>query len=302
VELLEEMQVVQGRDDYGLTVEQTSAWAGVFYFASRLKRPDTKAQPLVTWPEGNGRVVAHLAHAVGDRLKLNCPVRAIVPTERDGQTVCEVIILGREDQPPRGFRARRVIFAAPQFMAPFVIRGFRQARGQVAAEFQYGAWLVANLSLRDRPAESGFPLAWDNVLYDSPGLGYVTATHQCGRDWGPTVLTYYYALCADNPRAARGWLLGLDWEECAEIVLSDLERAHPDLRGLITRLDVMRWGHAMISPRPGFLWGAARQAARQPFHGVHFAHSDLSGVALLEEAFYHGRRAAGEVLVELGRS
>jgi hypothetical protein len=29
---------------------------------------------------------------------------------------------------------------------------------------------------------------------------------------------------------------------------------------------------------------------------VHFANTDLSGVALFEEAFYHGLRAADEVL------
>jgi len=32
----------------------------------------------------------------------------------------------------------------------------------------------------------------------------------------------------------------------------------------------------------------------------HFAHSDLSGVALFEEAFYHGLRAAEEILAERG--
>jgi hypothetical protein len=34
----------------------------------------------------------------------------------------------------------------------------------------------------------------------------------------------------------------------------------------------------------------------KPVRGVHFAHSDLSGIALFEEAFYHGVRAAEEVL------
>jgi len=29
---------------------------------------------------------------------------------------------------------------------------------------------------------------------------------------------------------------------------------------------------------------------------IHFAHTDLSGVPLFEEAFYHGIRAAEEVL------
>ncbi|MGE9665511.1 hypothetical protein ACQPWO_33530, partial [Escherichia coli] len=48
------------RDDYGMTVEQTSAWAGLFYFASRMSAPGAEAQSLITWPEGNGRLVAHL--------------------------------------------------------------------------------------------------------------------------------------------------------------------------------------------------------------------------------------------------
>ncbi len=58
----------------------------------------------------------------------------------------------------------------------------------------------------------------------------------------------------------------------------------------------MRWGHAMISPRPGFIWGEHRQKALVPYRNIHFAHTDLSGIALFEEAFYHGLRAAGEVL------
>ena len=62
------------------------------------------------------------------------------------------------------------------------------------------------------------------------------------------------------------------------------------------RLDVMRWGHAMIRPRPSFIWGSDRAAAARPFRGVHFANADLSGVGLFEEAFYHGVRAAEEVM------
>ena len=45
------------RDDYGLTLEQTSAWAGLFYFASRVSKPGDESQPLMTWPEGNGRFI-----------------------------------------------------------------------------------------------------------------------------------------------------------------------------------------------------------------------------------------------------
>ena len=91
-------------------------------------------------------------------------------------------------------------------------------------------------------------------------------------------------------------MLQLGWEEWAELALADLERPHSDIRRLTARLDVMRWGHAMIRPRPGFVSGAARREAAKPFRGIHFAHSDLSGLALFEEAFDHGLRAADEVL------
>ena len=80
-----------------------------------------------------------------------------------------------------------------------------------------------------------------------------------------------------------------------------LERAHPEIRTLTQRLDVMRWGHAMIRPRPGFVWGGARLRESQPFGSVHFANTDLSGLALFEEAQDHGLRAAEEVLAASGR-
>jgi hypothetical protein len=64
----------------------------------------------------------------------------------------------------------------------------------------------------------------------------------------------------------------------------------------VERLDIMRWGHAMIRPKPGFIWGGARRNAARPHRGIHFAGADLSGIALFEEAFHHGVRAAEEVL------
>src|SRR5262249_2990448 len=139
----------------------------------------------------------------------------------DGKPEVEAVVL-REDGSVYGVRAEQVIFAAPQFVAPYVIRGYRQERGALAREFEYGSWMVANLSLRNRPEEEETSLAWDNVLYESPSLGYVVSTHQSGIDHGPTVFTYYYPLCDDNPRSARERLLSLGWSEWADVTLTDL--------------------------------------------------------------------------------
>jgi glycine/D-amino acid oxidase-like deaminating enzyme len=293
------------RDDYGATLGRTSAWAGIFYYASRLRTPGAEAQPIVTWPEGNGRLVAHLFDSARARVRLGVAATEIVP-EEGGVRVAACAEGGAR---VFGFRAERVIFAAPHFLARHLLRPWRDHPPPHLSELEYGAWMVANLTLSDRPASrsgepqgtpggrvAGFPLAWDNVLYDSPSLGYVVATHQKARDRGPTVFTYYYPLTDSDPHAARRRLYEAGWGEWAEIALADLSVPHPDIRALTTRLDVVRWGHAMIRPRPGFIFGRARAEARRPYRNVHFAHSDLSGIPIFEEALYQGVRAAEEVL------
>jgi len=286
------------RDDYGTRADQTSAWAGLFYFAARRARPGADARPYVTWPEGNGRLAQYLAEPIRKHTRTGLAVVDVNPVARDRQHL-EITALNASGQ-PAGFRAEQIVFAAPHFLTRYVIRPYRAIPPAHVAEFEYVPWMVANLTLRDRPGGNGFPLAWDNVFYDSPSLGYVVATHQRGPEFGPTVLTYYYPLCDADTRAARTRLLGMDWRDCAMLTLTDIRVAHPEIDALVERMDVMRWGHAMIRPRPGFMWGGARRAAQRPFRGIHFAHSDLSGVSLFEEAFYHGVRAAEEVLIERG--
>lgn len=283
------------RDDYGATAEQVSAWAGLFYFVARLKRPGAEAQPLLTWPEGNGRFVRFLAERVKSRLRPGWAVSEIV-SRGDGNQAASDVVAVTADRQVRGYHARRVIFAAPQYVARHALRDYRERPPPYVQEFEYGAWMVANLHLRDRPTEVGAEMAWDNVLVESPALGYVVNTHQQGRDHGPTTFTYYFALCDADPRQARSRLLASGWHDWADVALTDLTKAHADIREQVERLDIMRWGHAMIRPKPGFIWSAARRHAAQPYRGIHFAGADLSGIALFEEALYHGVRAAEETL------
>src|SRR5262249_24485979 len=79
------------RDDYGTTLEQTSAWAGLFYFASRLRKPGAEAQPLLTWPEGNGRIVSHLHGKAQEHVRLGQAVAEIIPTEMEGKKGVDVV-------------------------------------------------------------------------------------------------------------------------------------------------------------------------------------------------------------------
>lgn len=288
------------RDDYGLVAADTSAWAGLFYFASRQRAPGGAAQSILTWPDGNHALVRHLAtHAA---IETGVAVHSV---DEAGQ----VLAVGRDGA--FGIRARRVILAVPAFVRDRLVPhtgtgGKASIAGQGAGATlgrgprgetwgDYGAWAVANVHLRARPAEAHHaPPAWDNVFRDSPSLGYVSATHQRGRDHGPTVWTWYYPFPGDA-RHARTQLAGAGYADWAEVVLADLERAHPDVRALASHIEVAFWGHGMIRPRTGSLFSGARAERARPAGTIHFAHTDLSGLALFEEAFDHGLRAAREV-------
>jgi hypothetical protein len=284
------------RDDFGSTLARTSAWAGIHYFAARMEDPYGEPAEFLTWPEGNGRLVQHLAAAAGGRLRLGALVTEVAP-RRDRVEVAYWDATGGR---ALGLRAGHVIFALPRFLAAPLLAPWRAAPPAFLRETVYGSWMVANLTLRDRPLSRGFPLAWDNVLYDSPSLGYVVATHQAGRDHGPTVFTYYLPLVEDDVAQARGRLLERTWEEWVRLILADLGPAHPGFRDLVERVDVYLWGHAMVRPRPGFCWSDALAASARPLGRVHFAHTDLSGMALFEEAQYWGIRAAEAVMRQRG--
>jgi hypothetical protein len=285
------------RDDYGLRMDEASAWAGIFYFASRVERPGSAAQPLIAWPEGNGRLVSHMAGRLGTRLRLG----ELVLDIDDGSTNVTLTTVDATSGTTRTIVAEHVVLATPAFVTARIVRAFRDHAPPHFAPFSYAPWMVANLTLRDRPRENTSEMAWDNVLYESPSLGYVCATHQTLRDDGATVLTYYLPLTGADVRRERTRLLTTGWDAWCSFALDDLSRAHGDLPTLVERIDVCRWGHGMIRPTVGFVWGPERVRASVPISPrIVPAHSDLSGLALFEEAQYRGVLAAETVLASRG--
>ncbi|HST11124.1 MAG TPA: hypothetical protein VLL05_12170, partial [Terriglobales bacterium] len=266
------------RDDYGAPASDTSAWTGIHYFASR--EPEEKG-PL-TWPEGNGWIVRRLLERVGSYVRPSQMVHRIVK-KGSGFSVFS----GDTE-----YQAEFVIFSAPTFLAPYVVEGFAPLRN-----FDYSPWLTANLSLERLPAASGDDPTWDNVVMNSPTLGYVDATHQSVRSHiERTVWTFYWALAEGPPLMNRKLLLEKDWNYWKEAILNDLERAHPDIRQCVSRIDIMRFGHAMARPTPGAIFSAERRKLGSLEGRLLFANSDLSGFSIFEEAQYRGVRAAEKVL------
>jgi len=265
------------RDDYGCNCADVSAWAGIHYFASR----DGDESGVLTWPEGNGWIVKRLREKLAKYIRPGMLAFRVAQDRVDCYDVRE--------KTSTSIQADRIIFAGPTHLAKYVVEGAPPVDG-----FEYAPWLVANLTLDAFPSQrAGVPIAWDNVIYDSDALGYVVATHQSLRTFQPnTVLTFYYPLTGSSPQTERTRLLDTDWNAWVEFILADLSKPHPEIRELVTNIDIMRWGHAMVRPKPGFIWGEARRRFAEPFGRIHFAHSDLSGFSIFEEAQYRGVVAA----------
>jgi hypothetical protein len=146
------------------------------------------------------------------------------------------------------------------------------------------------------PAERGdAPLSWDNVVYQEPGLGYVVSTHQDIRVRPPekTVFTAYVALSDRTPEAARKWMMKAAPDELVDMASVDLKSAYGwRFAPCVERVDITLRGHAMAAPLPGFRSNEGLKALREADGPVLFAHADLSGFSVFEEAAWWGIRAA----------
>jgi glycine/D-amino acid oxidase-like deaminating enzyme len=280
------------RDDYGCTLETTSAWAALHYFAAR-RGAGPDRDTVLTWPEGNARLVEHLLAAHDGQAV-------------EGKTLCVRLLPGAEPEAPSEawflradgsayrVRADQLVWAGPRYQLG---RLLPTPPGDLEA-FSYSPWLVANVTLDRPPGGVGAALAWDNVVFGAESLGYVVANRGGRRD-APCVITWYEALVGD-PREERRRLLAMDHAAVVRRVVDDLLAVHPTLVGRIRSVDAWRWGHAMIRPTPGFLWGAARAEASSRDDALLCAHSDLSGVSIFEEAFQRGVLAGEEALRRRG--
>ena len=276
------------RDDFGTTFNETSAWAGIHYFASRSgQAANTDAQNVITWPEGNG----WLAHKLAEPIRQRIVSQALVYKITDKQGKVTVEYWDATNHQSVRIETKAVVMATPRFVSARILDSDRIKL--TASQFSYSPWVVANITLGKLPAGKGAPLSWDNVVYNSTLLGYVVATHQIPQ-MKPlkTVISYYWPLSHLSPENARKEALSRPYAEWQQLILKELLDVHPELEGYIERMDLCLWGHAMVRPTKGFIWGEKRKQALTQHPPLFFAHSDMSGISLFEEAYTHGVSAA----------
>lgn len=281
------------RDDFGLGIEFVSAWAGIHYFAARKHNATKeKTENVLTWPEGNARLMNHLKEYSKDKIITN---HLVYEAGIKGENV---IVNAYDDLKKEtvAIVASKVIFATPQFINGYLLA----SRQTVTKEFHYAPWLLATLTVKDLDDNNSYPLCWDNVIYGAKGLGYIFNQHESlGQIQEKKVITYYYSFSTADLKKSRKELLTKPESYWKELIISDLKIPHPDIENSIEEIDIQRIGHGMISPVPGFLFGNSRvEASRAIENKIFFAHSDLSGISIFEEAFHQGINAVNKMLNE----
>ncbi|MCA6365323.1 MAG: FAD-dependent oxidoreductase [Bacteroidetes bacterium] len=282
------------RDDYGTTLEETSAWAGIHYFASRHAEDEQNEGSVITFPEGNARLANTLREKIGSHIRTRQVAFAVMPGENE--SLADVWDAG--SGLTTRYEARQIILAVPQFVAARLLKG---SATRNLAGFSYSPWMVANITAKEFYSNGAVPLSWDNVIHGGRSLGYVNACHQQLQMPGDEfVFTFYLPLSHLPPSEARKEASELTHAQWCELIIAELEQAHPNARSCISNIDVWLWGHAMIRPLPGFVWSESRMRAAESIGNcIHFAHSDLSGISIFEEAFYAGIAAAEKVCANL---
>ena len=284
------------RDDYGTSVDDTSAWAGLHYFCGRRgKASNADEGDLLTWPEGNGWLMEKLKEKIHSKIKTGNLVYAVNQKGQGYEVISLNIATGKAEQ----WNCSKVLFACPQFVIAHIQTNIEALKNRNYKAFNYSSWMVGNILVHnDLQEKTGVPMAWDNVIYKSPSLGFINSNAQHLHRHQPEInLTYYYAF--DEKQMSRKKLLQTSHAEFTNIMLTDLKKVYNTFEKDIIRYDPFIWGHAMIKPLKGFIWGNEKKEAQEAINAaIYFAHTDLSGISVFEEGFYQGIKAARQLLHE----
>ena len=244
------------RDDYGSDCRDVSAWAGVHYFASRDAHAENGGDVVLTWPEGNGWLVRRLPsvtvavtvdalvyrleerpRGVGLEAYLDArgPVdRARRRARRMGRPVC--------DSPARTCRRRSGLRGARRIPLR-ALAGGQPARSMCAARTARRAAGLGQRAVRQRGARLRRRHAPDRRA-PPPDRAHLVPP----------------AVRMRAPCAGRLFVTSCEaWGTDPRRSVPPASRPPPTSSAGGRE----RYGHAMVRPRPGFVWGDARRRSKR---------------------------------------
>ncbi len=215
-------------------------------------------------------------------------------------------------------KARSAIMAGGSWTTKHIVKGLPQAHRDAYAQFHRAPCLMANVALRNWRFLYKMGIC-ECQWFEGIGNSFALRKMATFGDVSP-------AVSPDSPVVAtlkilfstpglsmeeqvsrgRGELLATPFREYERRIREQLGMmfsaagfdARRDMAGLILN----RWGHAYLSPQPGFFFGTEGKAGpgevlrQQPFGRIAFANSDLAGIMDHRTSILEAQRAAGQVM------
>ena len=268
------------RSAFGGRLHEVSAAAGLNFFAG-----DTGGIRVA--PGGNAGIAEHLLVKLAEELPAaNLRASSLVFDIRVTAGGAEIVYLDGEGKVV-SVAAKRVVFAAPKFVAGKVIEGLEAKRLKAIASLKYRPYVVANVLIE---GESLLTAAGEPRFYDiyfvttkrekNPPLAEVTDLtlgNFAMPDAARSVLTLYAPIPEGEKRAA---LMAATHDSLkADIEKQLKEKILPVLAvdaGMIKEIRIARWGHPLPLAEVGNFSGQGKvDLLRAPFKGVvYFTNQD----------------------------
>ena len=293
--------------------------AGIARHIVKTLIPDSIPGPRTLHAVSCNRVDFSALDRLGQRARLRLGATA-VRVEHDGkpEKASFVRVTYTKGGEVYRLKARSVVMAGGCWTTQHVVRDLPEAQRAAYSQFFRSPCLMANVAVRNW--RFLYKLGVSSAEWDE-GLGTFTCVHTVptfstdvktiGPD-SPTVLTLKILFChpglslSEQGNRGRLELLSNSYRDYERKIREQLTEmfsrtgfdAKRDMAGLVLN----RWGHAYLSPQPGFYFGKDGQEApreilrRNPFGRIAFANTDLSGAPDHKTAIMEAYRAVGQLL------
>ena len=253
----------------------------------------------------------------GARIRLNSTAVWVKHEGEPSKSEFVTIIYMREGKLYR-VRARSVVMAGGSWTTRHVVRDLPADRVEAYSQFYRSPCMMANVAVRNWRFLYKMGISGCQWFEGIGNYLQVRKMALCGAESptigpdSPTVLTikvlYTYPgrTTEEQGHLGRAELLSTPFREYERQIRRQLSEmfshsgfdASRDIAGVILN----RWGHAYLSPAPGFFFGKNGKPApgkvlrAAPFGRIAFANTDLSGVADHRSSIMEANRAVGQLL------
>ncbi|MBG0810643.1 FAD-dependent oxidoreductase [Methylosinus sp. H3A] len=303
---------------FGGTAEQVNAHSALAFLSSEFTRG-----ALFTYPGGTSEIARRAQRFLTQSEtppRIECDATALRIDPRSSNARAGASVVYFKDGGFRRVSARQIILAAPAQSARHLVAHVSDAaRKEAWSGFHAAPIVTANVTLRRAAPLLELGLGYSQSWWGGRHfVNYIVADWMSDKRADPerqTTLTFYGGCDAplDGLAEARMKLMHTPFSDYEDSLRNDLSRlmrgADFDFDRDVRALFLYRWGHSMLRPPPGFLFGATRDASGRldraqaprriacaPLGPVVFAGQHVEGAPSVESAVGSGRRAALQAL------